>query len=191
MTMLEDYWLPRKEGSRGTEISTLPGGQNLGEMDDVDYFKQKLYEALNVPTSRLQSDGQFNLGRSSEITRDELKFSKFINRLRQRFTELFNVLLEKQLLLKGVMTKQEWKELKEQIHYDFLEDNHFTELKNNEVMLGRMGLLRELDEYVGKYYSVEWVRKNVLMQTEDDVKEIDKEIASEVDQYGDEDQEEN
>jgi hypothetical protein len=191
MTMLEDYWLPRKEGSRGTEISTLPGGQNLGEMDDVDYFKQKLYEALNVPTSRLQSDGQFNLGRSSEITRDELKFSKFINRLRQRFTELFNVLLEKQLLLKGVMTKQEWKELKEQIHYDFLEDNHFTELKNNEVMMGRMGLLRELDEYVGKYYSVEWVRKNVLMQTEDDVKEIDKEIASEVDQYGDEDQEEN
>jgi len=190
MTMLEDYWLPRKEGSRGTEISTLPGGQNLGEMDDVDYFKQKLYEALNVPASRLQSDGTFNLGRSSEITRDELKFAKFVNRLRNRFTELFQVLLEKQLLLKGVMTKQEWKEIKEKVFYDFLEDNHFAELKNNEIMIGRMGLLRELDEYVGKYYSVEYVRKNVLMQTEEEIKDIDKQIDAEKDLYADPDEEE-
>jgi len=189
MTMLEDYWLPRKEGSRGTEISTLPGGQNLGEMDDVDYFKQKLYESLNVPTSRLQSDGQFNLGRSSEITRDELKFAKFVNRLRTRFSELFHVLLEKQLLLKGVMTKAEWKEIKEKIYYDYVEDNHFTELKNNEILTGRMALLRELDEYVGKYYSVEFVRKNVLMQTEEEVKEIDKQIQGEKDLYDDENEE--
>ena len=188
MTMLEDYWLPRKEGSRGTEISTLPGGQNLGEMEDVDYFKQKLYEALNVPASRLQSDGSFNLGRSSEITRDEIKFSKFVNRLRQKFTELFQILLEKQLMLKGVMTKAEWKEIKEKVYYDFLEDNHFTELKNNEVMLGRMGLLRELDEYVGKYYSVEYVRKNVLMQTEDEVKDIDKQIQAERELYQDDEE---
>lgn len=189
MTMLEDYWLPRKEGSRGTEISTLPGGQNLGEMDDVDYFKQKLYESLNVPTSRLQSDGQFNLGRSSEITRDELKFAKFVNRLRTRFSDLFQILLEKQLLLKGVMTKAEWKEIKEKVYYDYIEDNHFTELKNNEILTGRMALLRELDEYVGKYYSVEYVRKNVLMQTEDEIKDIDKQISGEKDLYSDENEE--
>ena len=183
MTMLEDYWLPRREGGKGTEITTLPGGQNLGEMDDVLYFRKKLYEALNVPTGRLESEGQFNLGRSSEITRDELKFSKFVNRLRIQFSDLFLQLLEKQVLLKGVMTRKEWEDIKEDIYFDFLEDNHFTELKDAEIMQNRLGLLRDLDEYVGKYYSVKWVRENVLHQTEDDMKEIDKEIEAEKDMY--------
>ena len=179
MTMLEDYWLPRREGGRSTEITTLPAGQNLGELDDVNYFRRKLYEALNVPTARLESDGQFNLGRASEITRDELKFSKFISRLRNRFTDLFNILLERQLLLKGIITKAEWKDVKGQIFYDFLEDNHFAELKNSEIMRERLGLLNEIDNYVGKYYSVEWVRKNVLMQTEDEIEEVDLQIEAE------------
>lgn len=182
LTMLEDYWLPRREGGKGTEITTLPGGQNLGEIEDVLYFRKKLYESLNVPTSRLESDGQFNLGRASEITRDELKFSKFIGRLRYRFSELFHILLEKQLLLKGVITKEEWKEIKSKVTYDFHEDNHFTELKNAEILRERLNTLRELDEYVGRYYSMEWVRKNVLMQTEDEIGEIDKQMDKEGEQ---------
>ena len=182
LTMLEDYWLPRREGGKGTEITTLPGGQNLGEIEDVLYFRKKLYESLNVPTSRLESDGQFNLGRASEITRDELKFSKFIGRLRYRFSELFHILLEKQLLLKGVITKEEWKEIKSKVTYDFHEDNHFTELKNAEILRERLNTLRELDEYVGRYYSMEWVRKNVLMQTEDEIDEIDKQMDKEGEQ---------
>jgi hypothetical protein len=181
LTMLEDYWLPRREGGKGTEITTLPGGQNLGEIEDVLYFRKKLYESLNVPTSRLESDNQFNMGRSSEITRDELKFGKFIDRLRWRFTELFHILLEKQLVLKGIITHREWKEIKGDIYYDFVKDNHFTELKNAEIIRERVNLLRDLDEYVGKYYSVEWVRKNILYQTDDDIDEIDKQIESEPD----------
>ncbi len=179
MTMLEDYWLPRREGGKSTEITTLPGGQNLGELDDVMYFRKKLYESLNVPVSRLETETQFNLGRSSEITRDELKFSRFINRLRNRFTELFMILLERQLLLKGIITKKEWKEIKGQIYYDFLEDNHFAELKNAEIMQGRMQLLGDIDQYAGKYFSVEWIRKNVLMQTEDEIEEMDEQMATE------------
>jgi len=179
MTMLEDYWLPRREGGKSTEITTLPGGQNLGELDDVMYFRKKLYESLNVPVSRLETETQFNLGRSSEITRDELKFSRFINRLRNRFTELFMILLERQLLLKGIITKKEWKEIKGQIYYDFLEDNHFAELKNNEILQGRLQLLGDIDQYTGKYFSVEWIRKNVLMQTEDDIEEMDEQMATE------------
>jgi len=179
MTMLEDYWLPRREGGKSTEITTLPPGQNLGELDDVNYFRKKLYEALNVPISRLETEAQFNLGRSSEITRDELKFSRFINRLRNRFTELFNILLERQLLLKGIITKAEWKEIKGKLYYDFLEDNHFAELKNNEILAGRLQLLGDVDQYAGKYFSVEWIRKNVLMQTEDEIDEIDEQIAAE------------
>lgn len=187
LTMLEDYWLPRREGGKGTEISTLPGGQNLGEIEDVLYFRKKLYESLNVPTSRMEADGQFNLGRSSEITRDELKFSKFVNRLRNRFGELFTTLLEKQLLLKGVITKEEWNEIKKQLHYDFLEDNHFSELKDAELLQNRINILRDMDEYVGRYYSIAWVRKNVLMQTEEDIKQLDKEMSKEGtdDQYDD------
>ena len=179
MTMLEDYWLPRREGGKSTEITTLPGGQNLGELDDVMYFRKKLYESLNVPISRLETETQFNLGRSSEITRDELKFSRFVNRLRNRFTELFNILLERQLLLKGIITKAEWKEIKGDLYYDFLEDNHFAELKNAEIMQGRMQLLNDIDQYAGKYFSVEWIRKNVLMQTEDDIEEMDEQMATE------------
>ena len=179
LTMLEDYWLPRREGGKGTEISTLPGGQNLGEIEDVQYFQRKLYQSLNVPMSRLEADNSFNLGRASEITRDELKFSKFIARLRYRFSELFHILLERQLLLKGIITKQEWNEIKGKIYYDFLEDNHFSELKNAEIMRERLNTLRDIDEYVGKYYSAEWVRKNILQQTEDEIEEIDQQIADE------------
>lgn len=179
LTMLEDYWLPRREGGKGTEITTLPGGQNLGEIEDVLYFRKKLYESLNVPVSRLETDNSFNLGRASEITRDELKFSKFISRLRYRFSELFHIILEKQLILKGIITKQEWNEIKGEIYYDFLEDNHFSELKTAEIMRERLNTLREIDEYVGKYYSAEWVRKNILYQTEDEIEEIDAQIASE------------
>jgi hypothetical protein len=174
LTMLEDYWLPRREGGKSTEITTLPGGQNLGEIEDVLYFRTKLYEALGVPVSRMESDSQFNIGRSSEITRDELKFSKFISRMRNRFTELFTILLERQLLLKGVLTKEEWKEIKGNIYFDWLQDNHFAEMKNAEIMSSRLGLLNDIDPHVGKYFSREWVRKNVLMQTEDEIKEIDK-----------------
>lgn len=179
LTMLEDYWLPRREGGKGTEITTLPGGQNLGEIDDVVYFRKKLYESLNVPVSRMESDSQFNIGRSSEITRDELKFSKFISRLRNRFGELFTILLERQLLLKGVITKEEWKEIKGNIYYDWLEDNHFAEMKNAEIMSSRLALLNDIDQHVGKYFSAQWVRKNVLMQTDEEIKEIDEQNAEE------------
>jgi len=179
LTMLEDYWLPRREGGRGTEITTLPGGQNLGEMEDVNYFKNKLYEALNVPTTRLQADGAFNLGRASEITRDELKFSRFVNRLRTRFSEIFHILLERQLLLKGVITQAEWKEIQDQIRYDFMEDNHFAELKDSEILENRLRLLADVDQYTGKYYSVSWIQKNVLRQSEEDIEQIKQEIEDE------------
>ena len=187
MTMLEDYWLPRREGGRGTEITTLPSGQNLGELDDVLYFRKKLYESLNVPSTRLEAEGQFNMGRANEITRDELKFNKFIKRLRIKFVELFQIILEKQLLLKGVITKAEWVEMKDKINYDFLEDNYFTELKEGEVLRERLSLLRDVDEYTGKYFSTEWIRTNVLQQTEEDIKDIDKQIESEAPEEGEED----
>ena len=187
MTMLEDYWLPRREGGRGTEITTLPSGQNLGELDDVLYFRKKLYESLNVPSTRLEAEGQFNMGRANEITRDELKFNKFIKRLRIKFVELFQIILEKQLLLKGVITKAEWVEMRDKINYDFLEDNYFTELKEGEVLRERLSLLRDVDEYTGKYFSTEWIRTNVLQQTEEDIKDIDKQIESEAPEEGEED----
>ena len=177
LTMLEDYWLPRREGGRGTEITTLPGGQNLGELDDVLYFRRKLYESLNVPVSRLETENQFQLGRASEITRDELKFSKFISRLRLKFSELFYIILEKQLLLKGTMTKAEWNEVKDKIYFDFLEDNHFAELKDAEIMENRLRILADVDQYAGKYYSDEWIKKNVLRMTEDDIADIQQQIA--------------
>ena len=179
LTMLEDYWLPRRDGGRGTEITTLPGGQNLGEIDDVLYFRKKLYESLNVPTSRLESDGQFNMGRSSEITRDELKFSKFVFRLRQKFSEMFFIILEKQLLLKGIMTKQEWNEIKDKIYFDYIEDNHFSELKEAEIIQNRLTVLADADQYAGKYFSDTWIRKNVLMMTEDEIEDIKKQIEDE------------
>ena len=179
MTMLEDFWLPRREGGRGTEITTLPGGQSLGEMDDVDYFRRKLYKSLGVPITRMESENNFNIGRSSEITRDEVKFNKFIMRLRSRFSILFDELLEIQLALKGVITRAEWKEMKQDIHFDFQEDNHFTELKDTEIMQGRLQILGEIDSYVGRYFSGDWVRKNVLRMTEQDIKDEQKQIDKE------------
>ena len=170
MTMLEDFWLPRREGGKGTEITSLPGGQNLGEMEDIEYFKRKLYKALNVPITRMEAENNFNLGRASEITRDELKFTKFIARLRNKFTTLFDNLLETQLILTGVTTRAEFKEMREHIHYNFLEDNHFSELKNAELMGDRLRLLGEVDTFVGKYFSKDYVMKDVLRMNEDDIK---------------------
>ena len=190
MTMLEDFWLPRREGGRGTEITTLPGGQNLGEMEDVDYFRRKLYKSLNVPTARMEQENQFQLGRASEITRDELKFNKFIKRLRNRFSMLFDEILEIHLALKGVTTRKEWQQMKQDIYYDFMDDNHFTELKDTEIMTERLRLLGDIDSYVGKYFSEQWVRTNVLRLTEDEVEEIQTQIDQEggggEDDFGDE-----
>jgi len=179
MTMLEDYWIPRREGGRGTEVTTLPGGQTLGQMDDVLYFQKKFLQSLNVPISRLNSDANFSLGRATEITRDELKFSRFIIRLRQRFSILFTKMLEKQLILKGIITPDDWKEIQSKVHYDFAKDNYFTELKNNEIATGRLQLVSQFQEVAGKYYSHEWIRKNVLQQTDDDILEMDNEINNE------------
>jgi len=184
MTMMEDFWLPRREGGRGTEITTLPGGQNLGEMDDVDYFRRKLYKSLNVPITRMESETQFNLGRTSEVTRDELKFTRFIERLRARFTHLFDNLLEIQLVLKGVINRKQWKELREDLYYDFPQDNYFTELKNAEVLTERLRLMGEVEQYVGKFYSLDWVRKNVLQMSEEEIRDMNKQIKKE---EGDED----
>ena len=185
MTMLEDFWLPRREGGRGTEITTLPGGQNLGEMEDILYFQKKVYQALNVPISRLEAENGFSLGRASEISRDEIKFSRFIARLRNRFSILFDKILEKQLILKGVITPEDWPEIQSNLRFDFMFDNHFEELKESEILQNRITLMRDLDEFVGKYYSVEWVRKNVLMQTEDEIIEINKQIEDELKQMQD------
>ena len=190
LTMLEDYWLPRREGGRGTEITTLPGGQNLGELDDVNYFRRKLYEALNVPISRLEQETQFNVGRASEITRDEIKFSKFITRLRAKFSELFLTILEKQVILKGVMTMAEWQEIREFLKFNYQEDNHFSELRDAEILRERMTLLQEVDQYTGKYYSNNWIRTNVLKQTDEEKELIDSEIAKEEEDMPDEGEEE-
>jgi hypothetical protein len=187
MTMLEDFWLPRREGGRSTEITTLPGGQNLGEMEDVEYFKKKLYKALNVPISRMEPESNFNLGRASEITRDELKFTKFVARLRNRFTQLFDNILETQLILTGVTSRKEWHEMREHIHYDFLEDNHFSELKYSEIMGDRLRLLGEVDSYVGKYFSKQYVRSHVLRMTEDEIADEDKQMDVEEREEPDED----
>jgi len=184
-TMLEDYFLPRREGSRGTEITTLAPGQNLGEITDVEYFRNKLYESLNVPVTRLQSDGQFNLGRSSEITRDELKFANFISRLRVNFSALFVDLLKTQLLLKGVLTRAEWDELESQLFFDFKENNQFSELKDLEILRERLSVLGEIDSYTNKYFSKDWVRKNILKQTEEEIEEIDAEIEASKDEDDD------
>ena len=193
MTMLEDFWLPRREGGKGTEITSLPGGQNLGEMEDIEYFKRKLYKALNVPVSRMEAENNFNLGRASEITRDELKFTKFISRLRNKFTTLFDQLLETQLILTGVTTRAEFREMREHIHYDFLEDNHFSELKNAEIMGDRLRLLGEVDSFVGRYFSQEYVKKYILHMNEDDIKREADLIKKEADdspddEMGDEEQ---
>ena len=181
MSMLEDFWLPSREGGRGTDITTLPGGANLGEISDIEYFRAKLYRSLNVPVSRLEASQGFNLGRASEITRDELKFTKFVGRLRKKFTELFNDLLRTQLIIKGIISETEWPMIRDAIFYDFLQDGHFAELKNSEMMRERLNLAREVRDYVGKYYSVSYVRKHILKQTESEMKQMDAEIKKEID----------
>lgn len=179
MTMLEDYWLPRREGGKGTEISTLPGGENLGQIEDVVYFQRKLYSSLNVPVSRLESETTFNLGRATEISRDEIKFAKFVARLRMKFSQLFTKLLKTQLILKGVVTLEEWPDFARSIRYDYAQDNYFSELKEMEILRERVQMLRDIDDYVGKYYSNEWVRRNVLFQSDEDIQDIDKQIGIE------------
>jgi len=180
MSMMEDFWLPRREGGRGTEITTLPGGQNLGELADIEYFQKKLYRALSVPESRIANDGGFNLGRSSEILRDELKFSKFVGRLRKRFANMFNDMLRTQLILKNVITPEDWESLNDHIQYDFVYDNQFAELKESEMMNERLGTLATIEPYIGKYYSNEWVRKKVLRQSDTEIEDIDKQIDKEI-----------
>jgi hypothetical protein len=181
MSMLEDFWLPSREGGRGTDISTLPGGQNLGEVADIEYFQRKLYRSLNVPISRLEASQGFNLGRSTEITRDELKFTKFVQRLRKKFTELFNDLLRTQLVLKSIINDDDWIAIKEKIKYDFLQDGHFSELKNAELLRERIALANDVRDYVGKYFSVDYVRRNILKQSEREMADIDNQIKKEID----------
>ena len=180
MSMLEDFWLPRREGGRGTEISTLPGGQNLGELSDIEYFQKKRYRSLGVPESRIASDGGFNLGRSSEILRDELKFAKFVGRLRKRFANMFSDMLKTQLILKNIVTPEDWEEISEHIQYDFLYDNQFAELKESELMNERLGLLATIEPYIGKFYSNDYVRRRILRQTDAEIIEIDEKIEQEI-----------
>ena len=179
MSMLEDFWLPRREGGRGTEISTLPGGENLGQIEDIIYFQKKLYRSLNVPINRLEQEAQFSLGRSTEISRDELKFQKFIDRLRKRFSQVFLGILKKQLILKQVITEQDWEDWKNDIVVDFVKDNYFTELKESEILRDRIGLLTEAEPFVGQYLSKEWVMKNVLRLSDDDISDMEKQIGGE------------
>jgi len=180
MSMMEDFWLPRREGGRGTEITTLPGGQNLGELTDIEYFQKKLYRALGIPESRIAAEGGFNLGRSSEILRDELKFAKFVGRLRKRFAHMFNDMLKTQLILKNIVTPEDWEKMEDHIQYDFLYDNQFAELKETEMIQGRLGNLAQIEPYIGKYYSTEFVRKRVLRQTDQEIEEIDMQIEDEI-----------
>ena len=180
MSMLEDFWLPRREGGRGTEITTLPGGQNLGELTDIQYFQTKLYKALNVPAGRLDSESTFNIGRSSEIMRDELKFTKFVGKLRKKFSEMFQDILKTQLILKGVITPEDWDDMKEHIQYDYLYDNHFTELKNIEMLNEKINVITAMEPFMGRYFSTEYVRTNILGQSEVEKKELDDQMKDDI-----------
>jgi hypothetical protein len=180
MSMLEDFWLPSREGGRGTDITTLPGGQNLGEIADIEYFRSKLYRSLNVPVSRLETSAGFNIGRASEITRDELKFTKFVQRLRKKFTELFNDILRTQLILKGIINEDDWYTMRDTIQYDFLQDGHFAELKQTEMLRERLALANEMRDYIGKFYSVQYVRKSVLKQNDREIEDMDIQIKKEI-----------
>jgi hypothetical protein len=181
MSMLEDFWLPRREGGRGTEITTLPGGQNLGELADIEYFQKKLYRALAVPESRIAGSGDgFNLGRSSEILRDELKFTKFVGRLRKRFANMFTDMLRTQLILKNIVSPDDWEKMSEHIQYDFIYDNQFSELKESELMTERLNLLALMEPYIGKYFSVQYARTKILRQSDGDIIELDKQIDKEI-----------
>jgi hypothetical protein len=184
MSMLEDFWLPRREGGKGTEITTLPAGQNLGELEDVKYFRNKLLNSLNVPISRLepQQGGMIGIGRTTEVTRDEVKFTKFVQRLRNKFSQIFDEALGIQLSLKGICSREEWNDFKEDIYYDFIKDNNFTELRDSELLRERLGILSLVDPYIGKYYSMQWVKKNVLQMNDEMIEEIDKQISKEQDQ---------
>jgi len=179
MSMLEDFWLPRREGGRGTEISTLPGGDNLGQIDDIVYFQKRLYRSLNVPIARLEQETQFSLGRSTEISRDEVKFQKFIDRLRKRFSTMFTNILKKQLILKGIITPEDWQTWRNDIQIDFIRDNHFTELKDSELLRERLSTLDQLSQYVGEYFSREWVMKNVMMMSEEDIETMKDQVEAE------------
>ena len=180
MSMLEDFWLPRREGGRGTEITTLPGGQNLGELTDIQYFQTKLYKALNVPAGRLESGQSFNIGRSSEIMRDELKFTKFVGKLRRYCSEMFNDILKTQLILKGVITPEDWDDMKEHIQYDYLYDNHFTELKNIEMLNEKLNVITAMEPFMGRYFSTDYVRVNILKQSETEMAELDKQMSDDI-----------
>ena len=180
MSMLEDFWLPRREGGRGTEISTLPGGENLGQIDDIVYFQKRLYRSLNVPMSRLEQEAQFSLGRSTEISRDELKFQKFIDRLRRRFAHLFYGVLKKQLILKGIITEEDWNTWKEDIYVDYVKDNHFTELKEAELVRERLQTLDMTQQYVGEFFSKAWIMKNVLHLDDEQIEDMKQEIQDEI-----------
>lgn len=190
MSMLEDFWLPRREGGRGTEISTLPGGENLGQIEDIIYFQKKVYRSLNVPINRLEQEAQFSLGRSTEVNRDELKFQKFIDRLRMRFAHLFYGILKKQLVLKGICTEEDWELWKNDITVDFVKDNHFTELRDIEILRERVQTLDMVQNYVGEYYSKEWIQKNVLMLSDEDIEKMKKEIDGEADEEPEEEPQE-
>ena len=179
LSMMEDFWLPRREGGKGTEITTLPGGQNLGELEDVKYFERKLYKSLSVPISRLEPNQGFSLGRVSEVTRDELKFSKFVDRLRNKFADVFDQALRAQCVLKGICTSDEWEMFKENIYYNFIKDNNFTELKDAELMRERLSLLTEIDPYTGRYFSQKWIQKNVLRLDDNSIAKMQKEIDKE------------
>jgi len=179
MSMLEDFWLPRREGGRGTEITTLPGGNNLGEIEDIVYFQRKLYRSLNVPISRLEAEQNFSLGRSTEITRDELKFTKFVQKIRKKFTPLFNDILKSQLVLKGVINVEEWSSIKERISYDFLQDNNFAELKNAELLREKIDQLGAIESFVGTFFSKKWVQQNVLKFTEHEIDEMKDQMNTE------------
>lgn len=180
MSMLEDYWLPRREGGRGTEITTLPGGQNLGELTDIEYFQKKLYKSLGVPSTRLDSGGGFNLGRSSEILRDELKFTRFVGRLRKRFSQIFIDMLKTQLILKNVVSTEDWAFLSDHIQFDYVYDNHFSDLKKNELLNDKLGVVSAMEPYLGRYFSAEYVRRNVLGHSDTEMKEIDAQIKKEI-----------
>ena len=187
-SMLEDYWLPRREGGRGTEITTLPGGENLGQLEDVEYFQKKLYKAMHVPVSRLEADSGFSLGRESEISRDELLFSKFIQKLQTRFSIMFSDIMERQLILKNIMTANDWEKIKDKVHYSFNTDHYYAEQKMHEIMTQRMTIARDMEDMVGKYYSREWFRSNILHQTEEEISQEDKQIAQELEDEGGEDE---
>ena len=191
MSMLEDFWLPRREGGRGTEITTLPGGSNLGEIEDIVYFQRKLYRSLNVPMSRMEAEQNFSIGRSTEITRDELKFSKFVQRLRKKFSALFHDVLRTQLVLTGVIAEEEWDKIKEHIQYDFLQDGHFAELRDAEILRERIDMLGQVEPYVGNFFSKTWVQKNILRQTDEEIEEIVQEIELEKEIEGGGEEEDN